>query len=270
MPLKIILLIVSLWGAGFSIAGYLLYQLFRSGHFLRYGVALLSLAALAFGLSYIYLPCFPYQTSTVMCHIPKNQKSHQIALTFDDGPQSPYTEEILDILKKENIPATFFILGKYAEKNPNLVKRIVTEGHAIGNHGWSHIPLAFKNREFIQTEIESWEKVMSPWGEQPYKIFRASHGWKNPWLVSILHQKGYQLIGWNVGVWDSDKPGKDVLLERLNANLDEGSIILLHDGDGDHEGADRSQTVAILPELIRECRSRGYTFVTIPEMMNKP
>jgi len=288
LPLKIIFFISVLWIVGGGLGIWLLGKVIRSfcglssrakrgdlterqvfagdGHVTSLLAMTLLYCLAVYALCYIYLPCFDFSGS-IICH--GDKKRNEIALTFDDGPQEPYTSQILDILKKEEVHATFFVLGKYVEKNRDLIRRIIQEGHVVGNHGFSHIPLAFQNSDFIRHEIENWERVMNPMGVLPYKIFRASHGWKNPWLVSFLHQKGYRFIGWDVGIWDSDKPGTEILLQRLKKNVSSGSIILLHDGDGDHEGGDRSQTVSVLPEMIHFYKQQGYRFVTIPEMLLK-
>ncbi|QQR81363.1 MAG: polysaccharide deacetylase family protein [Deltaproteobacteria bacterium] len=257
MPLKIILLISFLWISGLGLGGWLFLKSLRS---LSYRLIFFGFCALTYWLCYTYIPCF---SGGVVCSVKEKQ---ELALTFDDGPQEPYTSQVLDILKEENIHATFFVLGKYVQNHPDLIQRMIDEGHVVGNHGWSHTPLAFQGKNFIRHEIDSWEDVMRPFGLLPYKLFRASHGWKNPALVKILNEKKYRFIGWNVGVWDSDKPQKEVLMERLEG-LSPGSIILLHDGDGDHEGGDRSQTVAVLPDLIHKYKKLGFQFVTIPEIL---
>ncbi len=262
LPLKVLFLIASLGIVGGGLGVWLLFQARRS---LRHAIAFLLFCALAYALGYVYIPCFDLSGAT-LCHGPTGSLEKTLALTFDDGPQEPYTPQILDVLKRENVPATFFVLGKYVRKHPETVRRLLQEGHAVGNHGDSHTPLAFQDADFARREIEGWEAAMAPIGLPSVKLFRASHGWKNPWLLSLLREKGYRLIGWSVGVWDSDRPGSDVLWKRLQ-DLPGGSIVLLHDGDGDREGEDRSQTVAVLTPLIRHYKALGFRFVTVPELL---
>lgn len=221
------------------------------------------------GLALVYslVPCFSIHEK-ILCQGPADHP--WIALTFDDGPNEPYTSAILDILKDEQITATFFIVGKYAAEYPETVQRIAREGHAIGNHTMTHEPLVFKGKAAIENDIDQWEETINAVSPKPLelKLFRSPHGWKSPFLSVVLRQKGYRLIGWTHGVWDSDQPGKDVLLERLRRAGENGAIILLHDGDGDRARADRSQTVHALKEIIPYYRSRGFRFVTIPEILN--
>jgi len=222
--------------------------------------------SMAFLAAYSFIPCFdPF--GTVLCRGPVDKP--WIALTFDDGPNEPYTSQILDILQHFEVPATFFVVGQHAQEFPQSIKKIHQMGYAIGNHTFDHHPLVFKSRQEQDAQITDWEKVMTPLNILPSFFFRAPHGWKNPFLHSVLHGRGYHLIGWTFGVWDSDRPGKEVLLSRLRKGLKNGAIILLHDGDGDQPAADRSQTVALLPELIELCRSLGYQFVSLDQMMGR-
>lgn len=227
------------------------------------GALLVSFISMGLLFSTHLLPCFNFYYSAY-CRGPAAPK--QIALTFDDGPNEPYTSQILDILKKQHVKATFFIVGLNATRYPQVVKRIQEEGHIIGNHTFSHSPLLFKNKAEIQMEIENWEKVMDDIGIHYSHWFRAPHGWRSPFLPSVLQERGYRLAGWTRGVWDSDKPGIDVLYHRLSKGVAGGDIILLHDGEDIKTGADRSQTVGVLPQIIGDYKNQGFRFVTLTEM----
>lgn len=251
MPFKIYFLNVILIVGGFLIAYWLR----------RRWILLILFLGLVIFLCGIFLPCFPL-FGTPFCRGDHHQKI--IALTFDDGPNEPYTSLILSVLRKQGVHATFFVLGENAVRFPMTVSRIVMEGHVIGNHTMDHAPLALKSRAEILREIEEWEKVV---GMTTDKLFRAPHGWKSPFLSSVLREKGYALIGWTRGVWDSDRPGADVLFDRITRHPEKGMILLLHDGEDTKIGRDRSQTVAVLPRVIEYYRNLGYRFVTLPEML---
>lgn len=271
MPPKIIFFIFLLGVGTVSLTLLLLYRLFRSiregGIWprLREGFIFILFVALALSLSGLFLPCFPL-FGKAFCGLSANQ--NKIALTFDDGPNEPYTSEILDILKAYEVPATFFLVGKHVVQYPETVQRMVREGHAIGNHTWSHQPLVWEGLVQVEREVEGCEKAIEPLVPTSSKLFRSPHGWKNPFLVEVLNKKGYRLIGWSRGVWDTDRPSKEVLFGRLTRGIKGGEIILLHDGDGDADKsqADRRSTVSVLPEVIAYYRRLGFQFVTIPNM----
>lgn len=193
----------------------------------------------------------------------------KIALTFDDGPNEPYTSQILDILKACNIKATFFLIGKNVESYPEIVKRITKEGHSIGNHTYSHPDLALKLKFQIEEQIKrTKEAIFKAAGIKPH-LFRPPYGLDDPWVFTEAEKMGYVIIKWSVS---GGNGGKDIpfnkILERVLRSVENGSIILLHDGDRLIKGADRSQIVKALPLIIESLRKNGYQFVTIPELLD--
>ena len=228
-------------------------------------VALLLLIGLGLLTAAMVLSCFNPFGGGAVCSGPRDKKS--VALTFDDGPNEPHTSAILDILKKNQVKATFFLVGQNVERYPAAVGRILRDGHAIGNHTYSHRSLLFADGATARREIEQWEGSVASFGPPSLRLFRAPHGWKNPLVLRAIAGKGYRLIGWSRGVWDSDRPGREVIFRRATSHLKNGEIILLHDGGGTQSGVDRNQTVMVLPSIIRYCRDRGFEFVTVPEML---
>jgi len=212
------------------------------------------------------LPCFNL-VNPAFCRAATDQP--WIALTFDDGPNDPFTSQVLDILEQNHVNATFFVLGKNVLRYPDVVKRMMREGFVVGNHTFDHQPLLFKSKAEVEKEIEDWEQVMKPLGLPNLKLLRAPHGWKPINLGSVLKEKGYRLIGWTRGVWDTDQPGAEVLYQRLTKNISNGEIILLHDGIDTQVAVDRSQLVTVLPQIIKYYKEKGYRFVTIPEMLER-
>ena len=186
------------------------------------------------------------------------------SITFDDGPNPRATPLILDVLKREGVSATFFVLGRHADRWPDLVKRMSDEGHQLGNHGYQHQKLHRKSPAYVRTDLERGaEAIEKASGVRP-TVFRAPHGFRNPWVTPIARSLGERTIGWSLGVWDSAKPGADQIVRRTLDGMRAGSILLLHDGDGYDAGGDRMQTAEALPRIIEGLRGRGFRFATLP------
>jgi peptidoglycan/xylan/chitin deacetylase (PgdA/CDA1 family) len=192
-----------------------------------------------------------------------------VAITFDDGPNEPYTSQVLDILRLLGVPATFFVLGKNAARAPAAVKRAVREGHEIGNHGYDHGVLPMKGPSHIRDQIVTTSDLVEEvTGARP-ALFRPSHGWRNPWVNRTARKAGCLPVAWTLGVWDTDRPGAEKIVRRTLKGLRNGSIVLLHDGRGAETDADASQLVEALPTIIRTARDRGYRFVTVSDMVRE-
>lgn len=198
------------------------------------------------------------------------RNSGAIALTFDDGPRAPFTERILDTLKAEGVPATFFVLGENARRHPELLRRMEAEGHCVANHGMSHGILMWAGAARARADIQNADAELRAAGVMnPAPLFRAPHGWLSPIAHTAVRRLGYQVTGWTKGVWDTANPGVEMIVSRVSEVLKPGSIILLHDGwQGDTAG-DRSQTAAALAGIIRQGRDRGLTFVTVAQMLQE-
>jgi len=191
--------------------------------------------------------------------LPTTEK--HVALTFDDGPSEIATPRVLDALRRDNVPATFFLLGRHVERWPHLARRVADEGHAIGNHGYHHRKLTFRGPAYVRVDIAlGTDAIVQATGVRP-SMFRAPHGFRSPWVTPIARELGQRTIGWTLGVWDSDRPGADVIARRAVDDCRPGTILLLHDGDGYDPSGDRTQTAEALPTIIAELRSRGYRFV---------
>jgi len=200
----------------------------------------------------------------VMGQLPK--RGRKVALTFDDGPNPEATPRILDTLASHGVLATFFVLGAHAERWPELVRRTLNEGHQLGNHGYFHRKLHFKSPFYVRRDLQLGKRAIERAAGGSPRFFRAPHGFRSPWVSAIARSLGEQTVGWSLGVWDSDKPGVDAIVERTVEGVRPGSIVLLHDGDGYNPNADRAQTVEALPRIITALRERGYEFVTLPPL----
>jgi peptidoglycan-N-acetylglucosamine deacetylase len=186
-----------------------------------------------------------------------------VALTFDDGPNPVATPRILDALGAEDVRATFFLLGRHVERWPALARRVAAEGHSLGNHGYHHRKLHDRGPGYVRVDLQlGTDAIVMATGVSP-RLFRAPHGFRSPWVNRIASGLGQRTVGWTLGVWDSDKPGADAIVERTVTGARPGSILLLHDGDGYDADGDRTQTAAALPIVIRRLRDAGYRFVTL-------
>lgn len=187
-----------------------------------------------------------------------------IALTFDDGPDNRFTPLILDVLKKYDVKATFFLLGTRVHTYPDITKRIYREGHAIGNHTYWHPKLTNSGVQNMIWEIENNEKeIMSVIGIKS-DLFRAPYGALDDQLVKQLEKMRYRGIGWSVDSKDwKSLPAEEVKQNVLTA-IHPGAIILMHSAG--HWTQNLTGTVNALNELIPYLKKEGYIFVTLPEL----
>lgn len=190
-------------------------------------------------------------------------RTNYIALTFDDGPDIKYTPQILNILKKNRVKATFFLVGKKVEEYPEVAYQIVQEGHTVGNHTYSHTNLLLDRKKTIEEEIERCENVIKKNCGVIPSLFRPPYGFRTPLVYEVAEEKGYMIILWSISSRDWASPGKERIIDRVVKKSKNGAIILLHDS-----GGNRQQTVEALPEIIKKLKNKNYNFVTIPEMLN--
>lgn len=190
----------------------------------------------------------------------------QIALTFDDVPDPRFTPKILDVLKRYNVKATFFLVGSRAAKHPALVRRIVREGHSIGNHSYSHPQFSKLDLQSFRKQIlRSEETISGITGIRP-RLIRPPYGDVTEQQLKWAAANGYTFINWNV---DSED-WKGLSAAQVKANIlphaGRGAIILQHGGGG--AGSDLKGTIQALPDIINNLRQRGYSFVTVPQLLH--
>ncbi|MGE5682381.1 MAG: glycosyltransferase [Bacillota bacterium] len=201
-----------------------------------------------------------------------NTTGKEIVLTFDDGPDYRYTPQILDILKKEHVPAAFFVLGINAENNLTLLKRIYNEGHEIGNHSFLHPNLAIAGNERTIIELNSTRRLIESITGHSTVLFRPPYDadTEPEHIQEILpiieaRNENYFTIGASIDPLDwQEGVSADSIMARIKREEKFGSIILLHDA-----GGDRSQTVKALPEIIKYFKSKGYSFSTVSSILGK-
>jgi peptidoglycan-N-acetylglucosamine deacetylase len=187
----------------------------------------------------------------------------QLALTFDDGPNPVATPAILDALAERDVKASFFVLGRHAERWPELVRRMADEGHAVCNHGYFHRKLHLRSPSYVRRDLELGTRaIVDACGTKP-RFFRAPHGFRSPWVTSIARSLGQRTVGWTRGVWDSARPGVDAIVSRTIRAAHGGAILLLHDGDGYDPLGDRTQTAQAVPIVVDGILDAGLRFVTL-------
>jgi peptidoglycan-N-acetylglucosamine deacetylase len=192
----------------------------------------------------------------------------EVALTFDDGPDNRYTPEILDILQKNGVPATFFVIGMRAKTFPQIVKRIDNEGHAIGNHTWNHRDLLKLSPEQIRIELSQTDEVLNSIVGYYPSLFRPPYGAASTRVIKEVTAMGYKVIDWSIDTRDWAGTPTPTILQYVQKDLYPGGIILEHCAGGDTE--DLSNTVRALPQIISTLKAKGYAFVTVPQLLNIP
>ncbi|MBT2726750.1 glycosyltransferase [Bacillus sp. ISL-75] len=198
-------------------------------------------------------------------------KRKEIVLTFDDGPDPTYTPQILDILDKNHIKGSFFIIGENALQHPELVNKMYKEGHEIGNHTFTHPDVASITPFQTRMELNANQRLFQEITGHSMTLFRppyvanAEPSTKSE-LEPILRAQdmGYTMVGELIDSDDWQRLSSDEIVKRVLNQLPEGNVILMHDA-----GGDRSNTVEALPTIIKELKQRGYTFTTIADLTGK-
>ncbi|ASK61067.1 delta-lactam-biosynthetic de-N-acetylase [Virgibacillus phasianinus] len=188
-----------------------------------------------------------------------------VYLTFDNGYEQGYTGKILDTLKKENVPATFFVTGHYVESKPELIKRMVSEGHIIGNHSYHHPDLTIVSKQKMKKELETLEDAVAEITDQEQmKYLRPPRGIFSEQTLKWANELGYIHIFWSLAFsdWNTDKQkGGDYAYEQVMKQIHPGAIILLHTVSSDNAEA--------LPRIITDLKKKGYTFKSLDDLIIK-
>ena len=198
----------------------------------------------------------------------------KIALTFDDGPDPSYTPQILDVLKKHNIQASFFVVGEQAARWPNILRRAVAEGHTIGSHTYYHTDDTQVDDGRLKLELDATQRVIKAITHRDSTLFRSPYIVEStPETSDILHpldvvsQLGYLVVNADIDSEDYASPGVTHIVDSVTKGLEQtgSNVILFHDG-----GGDRSQTIAALEILIPQLEAKGYDFVTPNDLLGVP
>ncbi len=192
-------------------------------------------------------------------HNYKISESH-ISITFDDGPHLDFTPKVLSLLKTHNAKATFFLIGKNAEKHPEIVHQIIDEGHSIGNHSYSHSKnFGFFSSEKVVAELNRTNSVLKEITGKEIKLFRPPFGVTNPNIKKALKNTEHSSIGWSKRSLDTTNLSEEKILKRITSNLKKGDIILLHDSS--------SKTVSVLEQLLLTLPSHKLQSVPVDRLL---
>jgi peptidoglycan/xylan/chitin deacetylase (PgdA/CDA1 family) len=186
----------------------------------------------------------------------------EIALTFDDGP-GPYTPQVLDVLEREHVPATFFVIGVELRYFSASTVREIRDGFVIGDHTETHPMLAHLSAHDQREELFEQAARIELLGAPRPTLFRPPYGSFNQTTFALLHQMHMLMVLWSVDTDDYEQPGVEVIVHRALEGAAPGAIILMHDA-----GGDRAQTIAALPTIIAALRKRGYQLVTVPQLLH--
>ncbi|KAF2339362.1 polysaccharide deacetylase family protein [Flavobacterium tistrianum] len=188
------------------------------------------------------------------------EKEKKIALTFDDGP-SIYTLEVLELLKKYNAKATFFCIGKNIETHPEILQKVIDEGHLVGNHSYSHSKFFdFYNASTIMEELQKTDALLEKFTSKKINFFRPPYGVTTPSIRRALKVTGHKTIGWNIRSLDGGTQNQELIFNRLIKHISPGGIVLLHD-TGEH-------SVLVLEQFLQFLQQNNYQVVSIEELLN--
>ncbi|EAX46895.1 polysaccharide deacetylase [Thermosinus carboxydivorans Nor1] len=186
-----------------------------------------------------------------------------VALTFDHSWGNKFTPSILDTLKRHNLKVTFFIMGPWAKKYPEVAQRMVADGHEIASHGYRHENYGDMTTEWVKEDIlKAHALIKEVTGVDP-TLIRPPNGHYSQRSLKAADELGYKTIIWNVDSLDWKNPGRDVIIERVMKRLKPGAIILMHASDTP------VQTAEALPILLEKIKAEGYQIVTVSELLSK-
>jgi peptidoglycan-N-acetylglucosamine deacetylase len=201
-----------------------------------------------------------------------------VALTFDDGPNPPYTTAILDVLEREHVHATFFVVGRAVAAYPSVVRREVRDGDAIGNHTWSHSHMILMDAAQVRGSLAKTDDAIYRAAGIHTRIMRPPFGARDWLVLGQARSLGYTPVMWSVPLAkDWEEPPAQTIVDRILPNVHDGSIIVLHDGNrgivcATHHLApkicDRHSEIDATRLIIEQLRAQGYRFVTVPELLS--
>jgi peptidoglycan-N-acetylglucosamine deacetylase len=196
--------------------------------------------------------------------------SRQLALTYDDGPNDPHTQHLLDVLAKHNVHSTFFLIGRHVQKRPEIAREISKAGHVIGNHTFTHPLLIFKTEKEIRRELTACRTAIEDAIGVHSNLFRPPYGGRRPAVLRVARELGLEPIMWNITGYDWNATPAGLIERKVIKQIRGGDVILLHDGGHHQLGTDRSQTVLATDRLLARYKNEGFEFVAIPEMITSP
>ncbi len=193
--------------------------------------------------------------------------SRELALTYDDGPNDPWTLRLLDVLERHSVKATFFVVGRFVAQKPEIVRAVVAAGHELGIHTWDHPNLIFAASAEVRSQIERTQSVIFDTTGVRCSLMRPPFGARRPATLRVIRKLGLEPVMWNVTCYDWKATTPQRILAQVDRQMRGGDVILLHDGGYRQMGADRSHSVEASDRIIRKYKDEGYGFATVSQMM---
>ncbi len=195
--------------------------------------------------------------------------SRVMALTYDDGPNDPYTWRLMEVLERHGVKATFFLIGQFVRQKPEIARALVAAGHAIGNHTWDHPNLIYRSQAEVRRQLEQTRQIILDATGIETKVFRPPFGARRPATLRAIREAGLEPILWNVTCYDWKARSAEEIVAHAERQIRGGDVILLHDGGYRRMGADRTRSVEASDRILTRYKGEGYEFVTIPQMMGR-
>ena len=233
-----------------------------------WGLSALGFILLAFALFTVFFDQAVIVRRGTIYRVPSQNKV--VALTFDDGPSSKWTPLILDELKKAGVKATFFMLGEHVAKYPDVARRVAQEGHEIGNHTYTHHVLLYYKPDELIKEVRDAQNIIYNTTGQVTRYFRPPKAWVTNQEKAQLQEMGYKVVLWSLNSKDWVSFDDKYIVKYIIHHVRPGDIILFHDSGGvfSTEGGNRKETVLAILRIIERLKERGYSFVTVSELVN--
>lgn len=209
-----------------------------------------------------FTACAENDSNDVDIYRKKENEHMKIALTFDDGPHPRYTPQILDILDKYGIKATFFAIGINADRYPDTMEMVISRGHEIGNHTYTHPHVNRLDASTLYNEIEKCENALFSHTDYKTKLFRPPEGMIDGYVKSVIKQLDYKVILWDIDTLDWAHTPPDVIADKVISSISSGDIILMHDYISYY-----SPTPEALEAFIPILLEKGYKFVVVSELI---
>ena len=193
-------------------------------------------------------------------HSNKQTNKQHISITFDDGPHPEFTPKALDLLKQHNAKATFFCIGQNVEKYPEILKRIISKGHLVGNHTYSHSKsFGFFNTTKVVTELKKTNTIIKELVGKEMKLYRPAFAATNPMIERAVKQMNISVVGWNVRSLDTTSRSEKMILNRITRKVSKGDIVLLHDTS--------AKSLAVLEQLLLFLQEKNLKSVTVDKLL---
>jgi peptidoglycan-N-acetylglucosamine deacetylase len=196
----------------------------------------------------------------------------RVALTYDDGPNPEQTPRLLDLLDRWGAKATFFLIGEWAEREPELIRETVARGHAIGNHTYTHPTMPAHGAGRIREELRRCREAVEASGESfstvdGAALMRPPYGRRRPGTLRTMREEGYVPVTWSITCYDWRAHTTTRAISRRGKRAREGDIILLHDGSNEEPTADRHKSIESTEAILEHLAPKGYSFVTVPDLV---